>query len=188
MVKYNGLSDSELSDLLKSGDHAAYTEIYRRYWAILFGHARRMLRDDDEATDVVQDVFTFLWAKCSEVVFTGSISSYLYSSTRNKIIDLVNRNKLKANYLISLEDFINKGDFITDNAVREHELSKQIENEISRLPEKMRQIFELSRKRNLTYKEIADEVEIAEGTVKKQISNAIKILKTKLGNIHFFYF
>ncbi|WP_316817230.1 RNA polymerase sigma-70 factor [Pedobacter nyackensis] len=188
MVKYNGLSDTELTDLLKSGDHAAYTEIYHRYWPVLFRHARKMLRDDDEATDVVQEVFATFWSKSAELIFTVSLSSYLYSATRNKIIDLVNRNKLKTNYLVSLQAFIDKGEFITDNAVREHELSNQIESEIARLPKKMRQIFELSRKQNLSYKQIADEIEISEGTVKKQISNAIKILKIKLGSLYFLFF
>lgn len=188
MFKYNGLSDSELIGLLRSGDHAAYTEIYQRYWPILFRHARKMLRDDDEATDVIQEVFTAFWSKSAELILTVSLSSYLYSSTRNKVIDLVNRNKLKNNYLGSLQAFIDKGEFITDNAVREHELSNQIESEIARLPKKMREIFELSRKKNLSYKQIADEIEISEGTVKKQISNAIKILKMKLGSLYFLFF
>jgi RNA polymerase sigma-70 factor (ECF subfamily) len=188
MRKYSGLNDSELTGLLKLGDHAAYTEIYHRYWALMFRHARRMLRDDDEATDIVQEIFASLWSKCAELSFTGSLSSYLYAATRNKVIDLVNRNKLKTNYLASLQSFIDKGEFITENTVREHELAHRIESEISQLPKKMRQIFELSRKENLSYKQIADVTEISEGTVKKQISNAIKILKIKLGGLYIFFF
>lgn len=188
MGKYSGLIDNELTVLLKSGDRAAYTEIYHRYWALLFRHARKMLRDDDEATDIVQEIFTSLWSKCGELEFSVSLSAYLYAGTRNRVIDLINRNKLKVNYLSSLQNYIDKGELITDNAIREHELASRIESAVAELPKKMRQIFELSRKGNLSYKQIAIEAEIAEGTVKKQISNAIKILKIKLGGLYIFLF
>jgi len=60
-------------------------------------------------------------------------------------------------------------------------LADLIEKEIQALPSKMRQIFELSRKQYLSYKEIAEQLEISEHTVKSQVSNALRILKLKLG-------
>ena len=185
MSSYTNYTDLELADLLAAGDDNAFSEIYKRYWPILFRHARKMLHDDDEATDVVQEVFTTLWSKASELSLDRSVSAYLYSAVRNKIIDLINREKVKKNYTNSLQEFIDRGEFITDNTILERELSRQIENEIAMLPPKMRQIFELSRKSNLSYRAIAEEVFISEGTVKKQIYNALKILRTKLGSFFF---
>jgi RNA polymerase sigma factor (sigma-70 family) len=65
--------------------------------------------------------------------------------------------------------------------VREHQLSQLIEQEINQLPPKMREIFVLSRKHNLSHRQIAEQLDIAEPTVKKQVANALKILRTKLG-------
>jgi RNA polymerase sigma-70 factor (ECF subfamily) len=180
MAAYSAYTDQELAALLKEGDGMAYTEIYDRYWPVMFRHSRKMLRDDDEAIDVVQDIFTTLWAKSAETVFTTSIRSFLYSATRNKVIDLINRNKVRTNYLANLQEFYDKGEFLTEDIIREKELINRIEMEVAKLPEKMRKIFELSRKHHLSYKEISEMTNVAEGTVKKQVHNAIKILRLKL--------
>ena len=180
MKLYSGLSDVELTTLLRSGDRQSFVEIYDRYWPMLFIHARRMLRDDDEATDVIQDIFTNLWAKSSEFVLQSSLSAFLYTSTRNKAIDLINRNKLKTSYLTSLQGYYEKGEFITDDVILERELINRIEEEVQRLPKKMRAIFELSRKHHLSYKQISEITQVSEGTVKKQMHNARKILRLKL--------
>ncbi|MNL67317.1 RNA polymerase sigma factor [compost metagenome] len=60
-------------------------------------------------------------------------------------------------------------------------MTAMIEKEIAALPQKMREVFELSRKQNLSHKEIAEQLGISEQTVSKQVTNALKILKTKLG-------
>ncbi len=185
MRAYNTLNDIELTDLLRNGDHVAYTEIYKRYWALLFRNARKMLHDDEEATDVVQEVFTLLWEKASYFHLETSLSAYLYAAVRNKIINIINRQKLKVNYLSSLSSFLEIGSSITDETIRNRELAEQIEKEIALLPPKMRQVFELSRKAHLSYKQIAEEIDISEGTVKKQVHNAIKILRLKLGAFFF---
>ena len=180
MAAYSAYTAQELAALLREGDGMAYTEIYDRYWPVMFRHSRKMLRDDDEAIDVVQDIFTTLWAKAAETVFTTSIRSFLYSATRNKVIDLINRNKVRTNYLANLQEFYDKGEFLTEDIIREKELINRIEMEVAKLPAKMRKIFELSRKHHLSYKEISEITNVAEGTVKKQVHNAIKILRLKL--------
>jgi RNA polymerase sigma-70 factor (ECF subfamily) len=68
-------------------------------------------------------------------------------------------------------------------------MEELIEKEIATLPPKMREVFELSRKANLNYREIAEKLNISDNTVKKQMSNALKILRSRLGVIFdlFFY-
>ncbi len=53
---YSKYSDNELTDLLKSGDRYAFTEIYNRYWGIMYAHVYKMLRDEEEAKDVIQEI------------------------------------------------------------------------------------------------------------------------------------
>jgi|GEM_PF-106603 len=181
MNQYKILSDDELVCLLEEGDSKAYAETYQRYWAILFRHARKMLQNDDEAKDVVQDLFAALWTKRTELNLTGSLSSYLYSATRYKVFDLIDKNKVRSHYLASLDEYIQEGNYSADDSIREKQLAILIEKEVSMLPSKMREVFELSRKNNLSYKEIALKMDISDQTVKKQIHNAIKILRPKFG-------
>lgn len=181
MRLYSDLSDSDLADLLKSGDKLAFTEIYERYWGVLLRHARRMLHDDEETKDVLQEVFITLWNKAPELELNTSLSSYLYALVRNRILNLIARDKVKASYLASLEDFIDHGEATADYAIRTNQLAAQIEEELALLPPKMRAVFELSRKHNLSYHQISEKLSISDNTVKKQISKAIKQLKLKLG-------
>lgn len=188
MAAYSTLLDNELIDLLKSGDQTAYTQIYDRYQGLLFVYACKITRDEDEAEDIVQEVFFYLWDKRRTILFKTSLPAYLYSAVRYKYFNLLDHKKVRANYADSLQEFIEKGDVQADHVIREKELTRLIEKEISLLPPKMREIFELSRKEHLSHKEIAEKLNLSEKTVKNQINNALKELRVKLGMFTFLLF
>jgi len=186
LTAYKDFTDVELLELLTDCDHAAYEEIYHRYWALLFKHAKHMLGNDEEAKDLIQDLFIALWSKAADLAIQSSLSSYLYGMVRYKVFDLIDKRKIRNGHLDSLATFIGKGEYTTENTLRENELSRIIEREIASLPAKMREVFELSRKSHFTYQQISTRMEISDQTVKKQIFNALKILRLKLGSIYFF--
>ena len=177
------LSDNDLFDLFKSGDQIAYLEIYDRYTLILLNHAYNKTRSREEAKDVVQEVFTNLWAKREQINCHSNLSGYLYSSLRNNILNRIARQSLSEKYAASFTEFLKTevNHVITDHLVREHELAALIEKEIAALPSKMRQVFELSRKQHLSHKEIADQLLISEQTVSKHITNPLKLWRVRLG-------
>lgn len=180
MNVYSGYTDKVLADLIGKGDADAFSEIYKRYRGVLYLHALRMLKNEDEAKDIVQDLFTVFWVKRNEIEVTGTISGYLYTAVKNRILDHIARNQTREKYISSLAGFISEGEFVTDNQIREKELTTLIEKEVELLPEKMKQIFKLSRLDNLSHKDIALELKLSDKTVKKQVSNALIILKKKL--------
>lgn len=188
MAAHSTLLDNELVDLLKSGDQNAYTQIYDRYQGLLFVYACKITKDEDEAEDIVQEVFFYLWDKRRTIFFKTSLSAYLYSAVRYKYFNLLDHKKVRANYAGSLQEFMEKGDVQADHVIREKELTRLIEKEISLLPAKMREIFELSRKEHLSHKEIAEKLNLSEKTVKNQINNALKELRVKLGMFTFLLF
>jgi RNA polymerase sigma-70 factor (ECF subfamily) len=187
MIIYNSLADIELADLLKSDDTSAFTELYSRYKGLLYIYACKITRDDDIAEDMVQELFINVWDKRKSINFSSSISSYLYATVRYKFFDLVDKQKVRTDYVQAFQLFLDKGEYLTDNYILEKELSATIEKEISNLPSKMREVFLLSRKENLSNKEIAQRLDISEKTVKNQISTALKTLKTKLGLLTFLF-
>jgi len=172
------LSDQELLDLLRSGDRAAYTEIYHRYKFILHNHAFNKLRNKEEAQDILQEVFVNLWLKRESIQVTN-LSGYLYSAVRNRILDYFAHNQVKLKYIDQVEPDLS--DVPTDYRVRENQLRELIEKEIAELSPRVREVFEMSRKRHMTHKEIADALGTSEETVKKQVSGALKLLRMKLG-------
>ncbi|MCF8452827.1 MAG: RNA polymerase sigma-70 factor [Pedobacter sp.] len=180
MSIYNSLKDSELLGLLRSGNEKAFAEIYERYWGLMFHHVLKMTGDRDETKDLVQELFTNLWLNVDQIESETNIAAYLYVSARNKVINLIRHDKVKNNYLSSLSNFANHHQNSILEQLSAKDLSIAIEREIQNLPCKMREIFELSRKKFRTHKEIAEELQISDKTVKKQINNAIKILRLRL--------
>lgn len=180
MKSYSNFSDADLIILLKHDDEYAYTEIFERYNEILLRHAYRILTDKDEINDVVQDVFLTLWQKRSTIEFKISLLSYLSVSVRNRIFDLLSHKKIMLKYAVSFNKFLVEGYNITDDEIRERELSKIIEKEIEHLPAKMKEVFLMNKKDGLSYKEIAARLNITDQTAKQQVYKALKILKPKL--------
>ncbi len=182
------MTDFELVSLLKEDDHAAYREIYYRYTAILYTHAYSKLQDRDEAKDVVQEVFSALWSKRSVIQFQLNISGYLYITLRNKIINILAHRKIQSEYLSSMNDYLSRARADTDFLTRTNQLRSIIEGEILKMPVRMREVFELSRKSHLSHKEIAERLGISEKTVKDHVNNALKILRLKLGLVNYLLF
>lgn len=186
MAGYKTLSDQDLISFLKEGFEAAFAELYNRYKSPLYLHAYRMLQDEEEAKDVVQEMFAAIWAKRETLVIPTSVDAYLYSSIRNRILNFIAHQKVIAKYAGSLVDYLENGISVTDEKIREKELIKILENEVALLPSKMREVFELSRNQDLSHKQIAEQLNISDKTVKKQVSNAIKILRLKI-NLSLFF-
>ncbi|WP_082035883.1 RNA polymerase sigma factor [Pedobacter lusitanus] len=186
IISYAELPDDDLIVGLRAGDKHAYTEIYNRYKNVLQNHAYKKLGDFEEVKDVLQELFTQLWVKREELQ-TTNLSGYLYVAIRNKIFNLHAHRIVKSKYIESLEEYIDSGNFSTDNRVREKEFTEMINKEIDALPLKMRTVFLLSRSKGFSHKEIAETLNIAEQTVSKQITNALKILRMRF-QVFFFLF
>ncbi|SFE35292.1 RNA polymerase sigma-70 factor, ECF subfamily [Chitinophaga sp. CF118] len=181
MNRYGEMSNEELTDLLRSGDRSAFAEIYHRYKFILHNHAWQKTRNQEEAQDAIQDVFTTLWDKRESINVGSNLAGYLYNSVRNHILNTIAHKEVQTKYIISIQKFTKEQSVITDYRVRENLFKALIEKEIAALPPRMREVFELSRKHHLSHKEIAIIMGTTEQTVKKQMTIALKILRRKLG-------
>lgn len=181
LVLLTTVSDHDLVFLLREGNKEAYTEIYNRYKWLLHAHAYKKLGDRHAANDLVQELFASLWTKRENLKLTSTLSAYLYTSIRNGVLNIFEHRQVESKYIDSLAAFADDYIAATDHLVREKQLMEIIEREIAALPPKMREVFELSRKSHLTHKEIAEYLCISEETVKRQVKNALKILRIRLG-------
>jgi RNA polymerase sigma-70 factor (ECF subfamily) len=179
MAAYSTYADQELAALLKQGDHLAFTEIYDRYWSVLYLHARHRLRDEELARDVIQDVFSGIWNRYEQLEFSISLNAYLYRSVRNAIINMIRHERVKENYLADLGAFSDREQVQTDELVRYNELKRLIEKEILSMPPGMREVFELSRNQGLSHAEIGAQLGISALTAKKQVSKVVSLLRKK---------
>ncbi len=182
-MPYKHYHDHELAELLQSGDERAYAEIYHRYHACLYIHAFKRLQLREECRDLIHELFTTLWIKRSEITFKTTLSGYLYAAVRNRIFDLLAKQKLEKSYVQSIQHFAEHGLVTTDHLARQNQLRAIIDQEIASLPPRTRQIFEMSRKHFLSHQEIAKALNLSEQTVKSTVNNALKVLRVKLGTM-----
>ncbi|SUJ27375.1 RNA polymerase sigma factor [Sphingobacterium spiritivorum] len=162
MVKYRNHSDQKLIMLLKKSDVNAYTEIYSRYAMMIYYKVNQMLRDEESARDLVQDIFTSLWDKKEIIQHGDNLPGYLYIAAKRRVFKLIEKGKVRANYLSSIADYFLYSSNNMSELLDERELMAIIVEEISKLPKKMRAVFELSRMENLTHHEIAIKLGISE--------------------------
>jgi len=188
MTRYTKLSDSELIRLLQASDEGAFTEIYTRYSRLLYVHAVKKLRDEGEAEDMVHELFTKLWIRRETQLTDTNFAGYLYTLLRNRILDFVGHLKVELKYAVHVKNsYADHNSPRTDALIREKEMNDYINKEIDALPSKMRAVFVLSRKAQLSYKEIAEQLNTSENNVSKQVNNALRILKGKLGSFILFF-
>lgn len=180
------LNDEVLLELFRQGNTHAFEELYKRFWGVLYLQAYRILEQEQDAQDIVQEVFTTLWTKAAGISLSGSLAAYLYVATRNRVLNLLASKRTYQGHLSSLKHFISGADNTSLQYITEKEITARIEREIHALPVKMREVFELSRKTALTHKEIAHKLQLSQETVKKQISNAIRTLRHKMAHFPFF--
>jgi RNA polymerase sigma-70 factor (ECF subfamily) len=175
------LSDQEVLVAFRNGSERAFEEIHNRYFNKLYLHALKMLGDEQAAQDVVQDVFITFWGKQEELNIHKSLAAYLYTSTRNRVLNVMEQDRVYNHHVHSFATFLEQASFEHHGERNEEEaFYLMFEAEVGRLPPKMKEVFELRMHEDLSYYEIAGKLSISDKTVKKQINNAIKILKMRV--------
>ena len=177
MTEYSHLDDKELSDLLKTGQQAAFTEIYNRYWKLLYNSAHNIIQDQDSAQDAVQDVFISLWQRKEEVDIQN-LKAYLQQSVRFGVLKRIRAKKTDDEFYQRLADVTL--DILTDDPLIFKEQQTLLNNLLDNLPEDCKEAFHLSREENFTYKQIAAHLSISEKTVEKRMSKSLKYLRNNL--------
>ena len=173
--------ETELLQRLREGDNAAFEAIYNRYKNLLYVHASRHLKNQEEARDIIQDVFSNIWQNRTTLYINESLTAYLYQAVRNRVLNCQLKSARAEQYVDSFQQFLNKVYVGTDHRVREKMMYEYIEQEIASLPNKMRIVFEMSRKEGLSHKEIAERLSITEQSVRSHVKGSLKILRLRLG-------
>jgi len=178
----NTLSTKMLETIkaLQNGDHLAFGQLFDSSYEALCRYAYSILRDIDEAEDVVQKTFCKLWDQRETLNIQSSISSYLYRIVHNDCINTIQQTTRHQEHNLSYISAMNN----TGNSTMEHiensDLQKAINSALAGLPPQCRRVFEMSRIEQLSYAEIATQLNISTNTVENHISKALKLLRVEL--------
>lgn len=143
------------------------------------------MSDRDEAEEVVQDMFCALWEKREEFNPNTSMNAFLFSSVRNRCLNKLQHLKVRQNKQETIgQRMEEQGRGVhPDEYVEGEELKVRIEQAVGELPERCREVFQLSRYEGKKYSEIAEQMGISPRTVEVQIGKALKHLRNALRDI-----
>lgn len=162
----------------KGGDPRAFSYFFDFYWEDLYTLAYRHVQDEDLSKDVVQEVFIQIWEKrhlISEDYI--SLKPYLFKAVKNKILNYYATEKVRKNVMESMLHRMEKYASLSDNQFAHYkELEDIVDDSVSRLPKAMKTVYQM-RNDNYSIQQIAQQLDIAEQTVKNYLSEAKKILR-----------
>ncbi|MDR6785560.1 RNA polymerase sigma-70 factor (family 1) [Pedobacter africanus] len=174
-------TDQELLGAIKGNDHAAFEVLFNRYWEYLYSIIYRRLKDRDQAQDIVQDIFIYIWNSRASLSVRTGMEPYLFTAAKNQLYSLYRREKLKLTREAELQ-YQTPVSAQTDELVLFKEVDRLVTDELERMPDNVRKCFTLSREEGKSIREIALELMLSEKTVKNNISDALKRLRVHLGS------
>ena len=173
---------SETKDILtrlQTGEHAVLEELFQTHYPMVCKSIHRFIKDKSLVEDLAQEVFIRLWQKRNQINVTQSFAAYIRRMAINEALGHIRKSKR-----YQIEEFDTKRHEGSGNGIEEQylygELKSNINQAIDTLPPRCKLIFQLSRFEDMTYKEIAQKLEISIKTVENQMGKALKILREKI--------
>jgi RNA polymerase sigma-70 factor, ECF subfamily len=162
---------------LKNGDEKVFEELFKTYYIPLCEYCLRYVSDPDIAEEIVQDLFFRMWIKRDEININTSMKSYLYMALRNHAINHINHLKIHDKYHQFIQIRAKTDIDYQIDVLEEKDMERIMKKAVAMLPEKRRQIFEMSRFENMKYHEIAEKLNLSVKTVESQMSKALENLR-----------
>lgn len=155
-----------------------YEKLYRDYYEMLVRFAEGILFDEEEAQDMVQEVFLDLWNKDKNILIDSSIKTYLYSCLKHKTFNRIKKLKIIDRHQDQVKEAILYA--MDYSSLPEYELKEKIQSVFEEFSPQMRKVVELHSFSGLKYKEIAEELDISVNSVKTHMKRAYKRLRDEL--------
>ena len=178
---YNTLSEKELVGLLQQGHEGALRVLYDIHIKKLHYFILRTAKVRELAEDVVQDVFVKIWENRSQLDPDQSFRSFLYTVARNHLLNLLKRLQHESGILDEIRRHASASENTTELQVDYSESNVLLVEAISRLPQQCKEIFVRCKMQGLSYRQVASELNITEGTVNSQMVKALRSIRQYIG-------
>jgi RNA polymerase sigma-70 factor (ECF subfamily) len=174
-------TDNEIKEALKLNISKGFELLYDYYYDDLCVYAHRFYNDLDDAQDLVQQTMIKLWSQSEKLIELDYLRSYLYRSVHNAGLNSIRDDKMKA--LTVSEEYLHDQQWEFTDELISQEQCLYIEEAIAALPNQCRKVLEMNRLQGLSYKEIAEILQISHRTVDTHLTNAVRVLRQKLKGI-----
>ena len=174
------VTDRDIISGIRNGDIGQYESLFRSTYSSLVNYARSILKDNDTAEEIVQDLFYVLWRDRKKIKIMTSLKGYLFRAVYNKSMHYLEHQKVVSRHAGKASTGVSIDTVDHFEALKYKELHEKITTIISKLPERCARIFCMSRFEGLKYHEIAEELSISVKTVEANMGKALKEFRKEL--------
>ena len=165
-----------LNDIALNSSRASFKRLYLFYYGKLFSLAKSLVKQDELAEEITNDVFMNLWTRRASLPEINNFTYYCYTSVKNKSLTCLAKNQPKS---VNIDDV--HADVADSSATGEdklvcEDLTKLINTTLGKLSDQCRLVFKLIKEDGLKYREVADLLDISIKTVEYHMGNALKTL------------
>ncbi len=185
VVYYAYLCMEIIEKLMDTFLNERFEKIFDDNYRRMLLHALRFVQDEEDAEDIVADVFCNLWKRIDEVCLDGGITTYLYRAVSTRALNFLRHQNIAAVRIEALEAINEKRmEFMAreniDDEVHSKEIEHGINDALSELPDKCREVFVLSYIKGLKSKDIAEAMNVSVRTVEAHTYKALRLLRSRL--------
>ena len=170
----------ENTDILLKDVRNNFDKIYVLYYSSMFRFAKEYVLFDEDAENIVQDVFLLLWEKREVLDIQISLVSYLFALVKNKSLDYLRHKVIADEYKQELSAKLTALELLNYSFTSDEEIEQILMTAINKLPERCRQVFLKSRIEGKRNREIANELNLTVSTVENQMTIALRKLRVEL--------
>ena len=181
MTDLTKIDDKTLIVQLKNNNVEAFDRLFEKYSDKLYNFSFSILKNEEDAKEIVQEVFFRLWNERKKIDADKSLKSLLFTITYRIIIDYFRKQLKERDFRKSLPKYFFDNYCEQKNHIDCDTLKKEINKAVEGLPAKRQAIYRLSREKGLSHKKIAARLDIEEKTVENHINLALKYIKTSIG-------
>ena len=161
-----------------------FEKLYKLYYPKMFAFAKNYVPANEDAENIVQDVFLILWERKEEIEISFTLTTYLFTLVKNRCLNFLRHKLIEEEYNSQMKEELGFKLYALEtfnySYQSEEELQEVIQRALDTLPERCREVFIKSRIEGLKYKEISDELGISGNTVENQMVTALKKLRVAL--------
>ena len=184
MTNLDRYKNIDLLEQLKKDSPFAFQILFDKYSQKIYHFSLSYLKDKEEAEEIVQEVFMKIWSSRDKLVDNPSFESFLFIIAKNAILNTIRKSNCHQAYL-NYSKLHPEKNILLDEELDFNELKRAYQKSIEKLPPRRKEIFYLSREKNLSNVDIAKKMGISVKTVENQMTSALAEIKKNLRSLGF---
>lgn len=174
-------NDAEILLLLKEGDEAAFALVYKKYSLRVFAFILRIVKSQDSAEDLLQEVFIKAWQNRSSIDPTKNYRSFLFTVAKHTVYNFIRKSSTETQVAAYIASHSSELYQHVEEQIYHNECKDAIQRAIDSLPPQRKEVYVRCKIQGLSYQCVADEFGCSVAAVNAHIVKATKAIKAQLG-------